>query len=90
MTDNESESPSLQLTLDPNKPSKRPEQFAALLETTLQREFPTTASIISVSHSPDAPVVGLCNLEDLEDDIAKKVAHRARVIFNDFMISPWY
>ena len=90
MTDNESESPSLQFTLDPNNPSKRPEQLAALLETSLQREFPTTASIISVSHSPDAPVVGLCNLEDLEDDIAKKVAHRARVIINDLMISPWY
>jgi hypothetical protein len=90
MTDNGNESPSLQFTLDPNKPSKRPEQLAALLETTLQREFPKAASIISVSHSPDAAVVGLCNLKDLEDDIAKKVVHRARVVFNDFMISPWY
>ena len=56
----------------------------------MQREFPDVADVVHVSHSRDDAVISLLNLDKLEEDTAKKIARRARVVFNDFMISPWY
>ena len=85
-----SEQPIVRFTLDPHSPSKRPEQLAALIESAVQREFPDVADVVQVSHSRDDAVISLLNLDKLEEDTAKKIAHRARVVFNDFMINPWY
>ena len=82
--------PHVEFTLDPLGPSKRPEQLAALLESALQREFPAAAGVIEVSCSATDGVVSLRHLDALDSDTAQKLAHRARVVYNDFMISPWY
>lgn len=70
--------------------SKRPEQFAALLDSALRREFPEALDIVEIAHAPDPPVVSLGGLERLDESMAKRLKHRARAVFNDFMISPWY
>ena len=82
--------PVVQFTLDPHSPSKRPEQLMTLLQSTLQREFPDAAGVVEVSLSPEDGVVSILHLDQLEEDVAATLAHRARVVFNDFMISPWY
>ena len=34
--------------------------------------------------------ISLRNLEEVDGGTAEKLAHRARVVYNEFMISPWY
>ena len=80
----------IEFTLNPSNPSKRPEQLLRLLESALQREFPDAAKLVKLSRSPDGRIVSLRNLNRLEVNVAQKLAHRARVVFNDFMINPWY
>ena len=46
--------------------------------------------MVKVAHAADDAVVSLRNLEQVDRSTAEKVAHRARVVYNDFMISPWY
>ena len=82
--------PSLDFRIDASRLSKRPEQLAALLESALQREFPEVLDIIEITHVPNTPVVTLKGLEKLEEKTAKRLAYRARAVFKDFMISPWY
>ena len=84
------ERPAVEFRLDPHSPSKRPEQLAALVESALRREFPAAAEIVEVVHSAEDAAVSLRNLEQVERATAEKLAHRARVVYNDFMISPWY
>ncbi len=81
--------PSLDFSID-NSLSKRPDQLAALLDSALRREFPEALDIVEIVQAPDTPMVSLRGLEKLEDETAKRLAHRARAVFNDFMISPWY
>ena len=90
MGEDKGQSKSVDFTLDPRSPSKRPEQLAALLEQALRREFPESLAIVEISHAPQTPVVSLRNLEQLEAETSKALTHRARVIYNEFMISPWY
>lgn len=82
--------PVVEFRLDPHGPSKRPEQLAELVESALRREFPAAAEVVEVAHAADDAVVSLRNLEQVDRSTAEKVAHRARVVCNDFMISPWY
>ena len=81
--------PSLDFSIDSSL-SKRPDQLAALLDSALRREFPEALDIVEIAHAPNTTVVSLRGLEKLEDDTAKRLAHSARAVFNDFMISPWY
>ncbi len=82
--------PTVEFKLDPRSPSKRPEQLAALVESALRREFPAAAQVVEVAHSAEDGVISLRNLEEVDGGTAEKLAHRARVVYNDFMISPWY
>ena len=82
--------PVVEFRLDPHGPSKRPEQLAELVESALRREFPAAAEVVEVAHAAGDAVVSLRNLEQVDRSTAEKVAHRARVVYNDFMISPWY
>ena len=84
------ERPTVEFRLDPDSPSKRPEQLAALVESALRREFPAAAEIVEVVHAADDAAVSLRNLEQVDSITAEKLAHRARVVYNDFMINPWY
>ena len=74
-------------TLDARTPSKRPEQLAALLEQALQREFPESGAVVEISHTPQTSVVSLRNLEQLEEGTATALTHKARAIYNEFMMA---
>ena len=89
MTEPKSDAPVVQFTLDPGRSTKRPEQLVRLLEGSLEREFPSASTVVKVSHSADG-VVTILHLDALDEEVAHKLAHRARVVYNDFMISPWY
>ena len=82
--------PSLDFQIDASSPSKRPEQFAALLDSALRREFPEALDVVEIAQVPHPPGVCLRGLEKLEENAAKRLTHAARAVFNDFMISPWY
>jgi hypothetical protein len=82
--------PTVEFRLDPHSPSKRPEQLAALVESALRREFPAAAQVVEVVHSAADAVISLRNLEQVDGGTAEKLAHRARTVYNDFMINPWY
>lgn len=90
MPERQNQPPTLDFTLDPNSPSKRPEQLLSLLEMVLRRESPEAFEIIDIWHAPGKPVVSIRNLEQLDEQVAKDLTHRARSVFNDFMTSPWY
>lgn len=90
MPEQHDQPPTVEFTLDPTSPSKRPEQLITLLERALQREFPEALEIVDIQHTPGEPVVSIKGLEKLDTQMAKSLAHRARVVFNDFMTSPWY
>ena len=82
--------PSLDFQIDASSPSKRPEQFAALLDSALRRELPEALDVVEIAQVPNPRGVSLRGLEKLEEDAAKRLTHVARAVFNDFMISPWY
>ncbi len=82
--------PSLDFRVDPSSPLKRPKQLAGLLESALRRDFPEALDIVEIAHGPDIPGVSLRGLERLDENTAKRLAHKARAVFNDFMINPWY
>ena len=84
------ERPTVEFRLDPHSPAKRPEQLAALVESALRREFPAASKVVEVVHGTEDGVISLRNLEEVDGGTAEKLAHRARVVYNDFMISPWY
>jgi len=90
MPEQHDQPPIVEFTLDPTSPSKRPEQLITVLERTLQREFSEAFEIVDIQHTPGEPVVSIKGLEKLDTQIAKSLARRARVVFNDFMTSPWY
>lgn len=90
MTNRQETPPSLDFNLDPNRLSKRPEQFVILLERALEQEFPEVLEIIDIWHEPGNPLVSVRNLEKLDEPTAKNLAHRVRGVFNEFMTSPWY
>ena len=69
---------------------KRPEQLVALLDSALRREFPEALDLVEIAQAPHPPVVSLRGLERLEEDIAQRLTLRARAVFNNFMVSPWY
>lgn len=82
--------PEVAFTLPPRGASKRPEQLAALLESTLRREFPGAAKLLEIACLPDGATVALRNLDQLDEDVARKITRRAHVVCNEFLISPWY
>ena len=90
MGEDQGQPQTVDFTLDPRSPSKRPEQLAALLKQALRREFPESLAIVEISHAPQTPVVSLRNLEQLEAGTAKALTYKARAVYNEFMISPWY
>ena len=85
-----SDPPAVELTLPPRGAAKRPEQLAALLESTLRREFPDAAALIEVACLPDGATVAVRNLDQVDERTARKLARRARAVCNEFLISPWY
>ena len=90
MPERQGQPPTVEFTLDPSSPSKRPEQFVSLLERALRQEFPQALEIVDIWHAPGEPVVSIRNLEKLDEQMATHLAHRARGVFNEFMTSPWY
>ena len=82
--------PAVELKLPSRGAAKRPEQLAALLESTLRREFPAAAALIEVACLPDGATVAVRNLDQVDDRTARKLARRARGVYNEFLISPWY
>ena len=38
----------------------------------------------------DGATVAVRNLDQLDEDVARKLARRAEVLCNEFLISPWY
>ena len=82
--------PAVEFTLPPRGAAKRPEQLAAMLENTLRQEFPGAAALIEVACLPDGATVAVRNLDQLDEPTARKLARRARGVYNDFLISPWY
>ena len=90
MAEDQDPPPALDFLIDAGGSSKQPQQLAALLASALQREFPEALDIIEIVQASDTAMVSLRGLEKLEDETAKRLAHRARAVFNDFMISPWY
>ncbi|MYI74518.1 MAG: hypothetical protein F4057_04125 [Acidobacteria bacterium] len=82
--------PEVTFTLPPRGASKRPEQLAALLENTLRREFPAAAKLLEIACLPDGATVALRNLDQLDEEVARKITRRADVVRNEFLISPWY
>ena len=82
--------PEVTFTLPPRGASKRPEQLAALLENTLRREFPAAAKLLEIACLPDGATVTLRNLDQLDEEVARKITRRADVVRNEFLISPWY
>lgn len=82
--------PEVAFTLPPRGAAKRPEQLAALLESTLRREFPGAAASIEIACLPDGATVVLRKLDQLDEEVARKVTRRAEVVCNEFLISPWY
>ena len=90
MPEQHDQPPTVEFTLDPTGPSKRPEQLITLLKSALQREFPEALGVVDIQHTPGEPIVSIKALEKLDAQVAKSLARRARVVFNDFMTSPWY
>ncbi len=90
MVEDQDPPPGLDFRIDASSPSKQPQQLAALLDSALRREFPEALGTVEIVQASDTPMVSLKGLEKLEDDTAKRLAHSARAVFNDFMISPWY
>ncbi|MXY15737.1 MAG: hypothetical protein F4Y57_01695 [Acidobacteria bacterium] len=82
--------PEVTFTLPPRGASKRPEHLAALLENTLRREFPAAAKLLEIACLPDGATVALRNLDQLDEEVARKITRRADVVRNEFLISPWY
>lgn len=82
--------PEVAFTLPPRGAAKRPEQLAALLESTLRREFPGAAKLLEIACLPDGATVVVRNLDQLDEDAARKLTRRAHVVCNEFLISPWY
>ena len=74
--------PSLDFQIDASSPSKRPEQFAALLDSALRRPLRRTPGGYGIRASG--------NSRSSKTDVAKRLTHAARAVFNDCMISPWY
>ncbi len=89
MVEDQDPTPSLDFPINSSL-SKRPDQLATLLDSALQREFPEALDIVEITQVSNPPVVSLRGLEKLEEETAKRLTHRARAVFNDFMISPWY
>ena len=82
--------PAVELKLPSRGAAKRPEQLAALLESTLQREFPAAAALIEVACLPDGATVAVRKLDQVDERTAQKLSRRARIVYNEFLISPWY
>ena len=90
MPERQDHPPTVDFTVDPISPSKRPEQLVSLLESALRLDFPEALETVEIWHAPGEPVVSIRNLEQLDEQVAKNLARRARGVFNEFMTSPWY
>ena len=90
MTEQTGSSEAVEFTLDSGSPNKRPEQLSNMLDRMLRQEFPAVADLVEVVQTPGDAVVSVLNLEKIEEAVAKKVAHRARAVYNEFVTSPWY
>ena len=82
--------PAVELKLPSRGAAKRPEQLAALLESTLRREFPGGGGADRGGLPADGATVAVRNLDQVDDRTARKLARRARGVYNEFLISPWY
>ena len=81
MVEDQDPPPGLDFRIDASSPSKQPPQLAALLDSALQREFPEALGTVEIVQASDTPMVSLTGLEKLEDETAKRLAHRARAVF---------
>lgn len=82
--------PEVALALPARGAAKQPQQLATLLENTLRQEFPEAAALIEVACLPDQATVVVRNLDRIDPPTARKLARRARLVYNEFLISPWY
>ena len=90
MSEDQQPSHSLDFELDPKSPSKGPQQLVALLGRVLGDEFPDVVKLVDIMPTRGNSRVSVRNLEKLDEQTSKDFVHRARVVFNDFMSSPWY
>ncbi len=82
--------PIAEFAVDPNSPSKRPEQLVSLLARVLGQEFPEAFGSLEIVHAAGAEVVTVAQRDEVGDEVAKQVAHRARAVYGEFVTSPWY
>jgi len=80
----------LEFPLDRKGAAKYPGQLVLLLERAFAQEGGAAFAALTVSHDPKANVVRISGLDRLEPAEAGRISHRARVVFNEFMTSPWY
>ena len=90
MTEPADKPPAVQFVLDPDSASKRPEQLVNVLTRVLGQEFPDVFQRIAVVHTRETGVVSLEKLDELDDQSAKEIVHRARAVHDEFVTSPWY
>lgn len=94
MTETPKTPPIAEFALDPNSASKRPEQLVNLLTRMLSQEFPEAFKRLEVVHASETAVVTLASLDpdedELDEGVAKEIAHRARAVYGEFSTSPWY
>ena len=77
-------------TLSNDSATKRPEQLVTLLNESLEKHFPEATGLIQITQSTNDTSVKLIQLDHLDEEIIEKIIHQARVIYNEFMINPWY
>ena len=90
MTNTHEENPILTFTLSTDGATKRPEQLVTILNESLGKHFPETTGLIQIAHSTNDTSVRILQLDHLDDDLIEKLIHQARVVYNEFMINPWY
>ena len=92
MTETPKRPPIAEFALDASSASKRPEQLVNLLTRMLSQEFPQAFQRLEVVHASETAVVTLASLDEdeLDEDVALEIAHRARAVYGEFSTSPWY
>ena len=90
MTEPPPKPPIAEFAVDPNSPSKRPEQLVSLLVRVLGQEFPEAFARLEVVHADGTEVVTVAQRDDVGEEVVKEVAHRARAVYGEFVTSPWY
>ena len=90
MTDSQEKLTLAEFAIDSGSPTKRPEQLVNLLVRVLGQEFPDVFESLEVTQAYDSEFVSVIQLQVVGEEVRKKVAHRARVVYGEFVNSPWY